>query len=448
MPHIELISLRSLLGFRGSRAAHTIVGERASVHLRGPEQAGHSLRYRAGQYQGCSVVLAGADQLTTAVALMRLDGTARRIVLYPPDLSRKHLGAVAEAAEADVILTDTPSSADMPGQAARAVFGAASEPETEWVLLTSGTTGVPKLVAHTLASLVGGIPFGSAPGCVWSTFYDIRRYGGLQIFLRAAVTGCTLVLSGARESVAEFLARAGAHGVTHISGTPSHWRRVLMSGAAARIAPVYIRLSGEIADQAILDALRQQYSHAKIVHAFASTEAGVAFEVDDGQAGRPPGSFGRTGEVETKIEGGTLRVRSPRCAARYLGPHVQPLKDPDGFVDTGDGLELRNGRYCFQGRRDGVINVGGQKVHPEEVEAVLNSHPAVNLSLVSPRRSPITGALVVADVVLKRPLTAGRQAELLAFCRGALPPHKVPAAIRFVESLPIASTGKLVRGHA
>src|SRR5207249_4028016 len=129
---------------------------------------------------------------------------------------------------------------------------------TEWILLTSGTTGVPKLVVHTLASLAGAINgdrVQTVPA-VWSTFYDIRRYGGLQILLRALLGGGSLVLSSAAESTGDFLIRAGARGVTHISGTPSHWRRALMSPSAHRIAPHYVRLAGEIADQAILDHVR------------------------------------------------------------------------------------------------------------------------------------------------------------------------------------------------
>ena len=78
--------------------------------------------------------------------------------------------------------------------------------KTEWILLTSGTTGLPKLVVHTLASLAGAIKQGNAAASpvVWSTFYDIRRYGGLQIFLRAVLTGTSLVLSSAEESTRIF----------------------------------------------------------------------------------------------------------------------------------------------------------------------------------------------------------------------------------------------------
>ena len=277
--------------------------------------------------------------------------------------------------------------------------------ETEWILLTSGTTGLPKLVVHTLASLSGAIERSnpSPTSIVWSTFYDIRRYGGLQIFLRAALTGASLVLQGAQESATDFLARAGAQGVTHISGTPSHWRRALMNSSIGQIMPAYIRLSGEIADQTILNQLRQQYPQARIVHAFASTEAGVAFEVNDGFAGIPVDTIQHAHNVEMKVEGSTLRVRSSRTASRYLGKENQNLKDSDGFVDTGDVLDLRDSRYYFIGRRDGTINVGGLKVHPEEVEAVINRYPGVSISLVRTKRNPIIGALVVADVVLKTP---------------------------------------------
>jgi acyl-coenzyme A synthetase/AMP-(fatty) acid ligase len=125
-------------------------------------------------------------------------------------------------------------------------------------------------------------------------------------------------------------------------------------------------------------------------------------------------------------------------------------------VDTGDLLELRGERYYFVGRRGGIINVGGLKVHPEEVEAVINRHPDVRMSLVRSRKNPITGAIVVADVVLRAETdsvgAAERAAELkreiMQACRAALSEHKVPASIRFVASLDVGTTGKLARHHA
>ncbi len=411
-----------------------------------------------------SVLIASADPFLVALALIEFDGLARRMTLYPPDLALEHLPYVMRYAEVDAVVSDGRflSGASI-GTAQHAIITPALVPRvhasqerlpTEWILLTSGTTGRPKMVLHTLASLAGAIAASeSHTEVIWGTFYDIRRYGGLQIYLRAVLTRSSLLLTGPQEQVANFLQRAGEAGVTHISGTPSHWRRALMSPAADRIAPRYVRLSGEVADQAILNSLRSFYPDAEISHAFATTEAGVAFDVRDALSGFPASMLSGTSGVDLKVVDATLRVRSSRTAERYLGENPPALKDPEGFVDTGDVLELRDGRYHFHGRRDGVINVGGLKVHPEEVEAVLNRHPQVQLSLVKTKKNPMTGALVVADVLLKDPSPPeGEQARELQqtikqFCRESLAPHKVPAAISFVSALAISETGKLVRRH-
>jgi acyl-CoA synthetase (AMP-forming)/AMP-acid ligase II len=258
------------------------------------------------------------------------------------------------------------------------------------------------------------------------------------------------VLSDAHEPVADHLARLGRRGVTHLSGTPSQWRRALMSPAIHAIAPRYVRLSGEIADQAVVDALHRAFPDAALGHAYASTEAGVGFEVTDGREGFPASFLDRDGPVAMKIVDGSLRLRSARTATRYLKGGAA-LADADGFVDSGDMVERRGDRVFFAGRRGGIVNVGGLKVHPEEVEAALNRHQAVRMSLVRARPSPITGALVVADVVLVEPATddeAALKREIIGFCRAALPPHKVPAQIRFVPALAMLPTGKVARHGA
>jgi acyl-coenzyme A synthetase/AMP-(fatty) acid ligase len=415
--------------------------------------------------RGRSVLIAAADPFLVALALIELDGLARRMTLYPPDLALEHVPYVMRHAEVDAVVSDgSVLSGAAAGAAHHAICAQRLVPRvdahqerlaTEWILLTSGTTGRPKMVLHTLASLAGAIyASASHTEVIWSTFYDIRRYGGLQIFLRAMLTRSSLLLGGLQEPVANFLQRAGEVGVTHISGTPSHWRRALMSPAADRISPRSIRLSGEIADQAILNNLRSFYPDAEITHAFATTEAGVAFDVRDELSGFPAAMLTGTPGVDLQVVDATLRIRSNRTAERYLGENPPALKDAEGFVDTGDVLELRDDRFYFQGRRDGVINVGGQKVHPEEVEAVLNRHPQVRLSLVKTKKNPITGALVVADVLLRDPSAPdGEQARELQqaikqFCRESLAPHKVPTAISIVPALAISDTGKLVRRHA
>ena len=313
------------------------------------------------------------------------------------------------------------------------------------------------MILHTLRSLTSHIDPSQNQDAdvVWGTFYDIRRYGGLQIFLRAVLGAGSFVVGGPDEPVGDYLSRLGAYGATHVSGTPSHWRRVLMNPRARAIKPRYVRLSGEIADQAILNALRSFYSPLSLCHAFASTEAGVAFEVTDGLEGFPE-SLVRTCKQQLKIENGSLRIRSPQTALRYLSEEDGALADAGGFVDTGDAVELRGDRYYFLGRRNGVVNVGGLKVYPEEIEAVINRHPAVRMSLVRPRSNAIIGSLVTADVVLRaEPDPAGAslraegcRREILEICRSSLAAHKVPATIRFVPALEVTAAGKVVRQHA
>jgi acyl-coenzyme A synthetase/AMP-(fatty) acid ligase len=260
------------------------------------------------------------------------------------------------------------------------------------------------------------------------------------------------VLASAHESPADYLARVAAARVTHITGTPSHWRRALMSPVARNIAPKYARMSGEVADQAIIDKLRTFYPNAAVAHAFASTEAGLAFDVNDGQAGFPAQLISDNGPIAAiRIQDGSMRIRSNRTALRYLGDNMPNLMDEDGFVDTGDMIEQRGGRCYFAGRREGIINVGGLKVHPEEVEAIINRHPDVQMALVKARANPITGAIVVAEVV-RRPAADGDpdafRNEILALCRDALPAHKVPATIRVVAALDVGVSGKLARVRA
>jgi acyl-coenzyme A synthetase/AMP-(fatty) acid ligase len=456
-PPPEAGSLWPALSGAGRLAQRWLSDDDAQVSLAALSR-GSSLGRRLDDLRGRSVLLSTRDQLPAALALIELDGIARRIVLCPADVSSAHLPGVMATAEVDAVVGDRAAAelgaSNFVSCDASIAPGAPNrEPSerTEWVLLTSGTTGAPKLVRHTLATLTGAMQAGTTLGqdAVWSTFYDMHRYGGLQIFLRAMLGGGSMVLSSALEPVGDFLTRAGARGVSHISGTPSHWRRALMSPAVDKFAPRYVRLSGEIADQAVLDHLRVAFPQADIAHAFASTEAGVAFDVGDGLAGFPADYLGRRGAVEMRVVDGSLRIKSARNSLGYLGAGVPQPFDKDGFVDTGDIVELRDGRYHFVGRQGGVINIGGQKVHPEEIEAVINRHPDVQMSLVQARKNPITGAIVVADVVVTAehaPLDALR-GQILAACRGTLARYKVPATIRFVSAIEVAASGKLARGN-
>src|SRR5579871_1162648 len=186
---------------------------------------------RLHELSGRSVLLQVTGQLVSGLAMIEIDGIARRMLLCPTDVNPDYLGALGEDAEIDAVVTDRPEqwadkgllvmSAGLPLTAVRPTK---TERATEWLMLTSGTSGIPKIVGHTLEGLCGAIVAdGPARGTppVWATFYDIRRYGGLQIFLRAIIGGGSMVLSQNGEQLADHVARLHARGVTHISDRKS-----------------------------------------------------------------------------------------------------------------------------------------------------------------------------------------------------------------------------------
>lgn len=313
---------------------------------------------------------------------------------------------------------------------------------TCWVMGTSGTTGTPKLISHNLASVTAttktDISIGSRHR--WGLLYDPARFAGLQVLLQALISGAVLVAPEIELGLDRALDFMAEHGVTSLSTTPSYWRKILMSPAVDRLQPRQITLGGEIADQAILSALRHTFPEGKIVHIYASTEAGVGFSVGDGKAGFPTGYL-----ANGALKGVQLRVRDDGHLLIRKTHHSLPYVN-DEFLDTEDLVEVKSDRVHFLGRASGAINVGGNKVTPERIEAVLYSHPAVVAARAFRKSSSLMGNLVVAEVQI--PASSNREAmvkELNEMCRAHLERWQCPASIRVVEYIGLGASGKVSR---
>src|SRR5271170_138414 len=175
-------SLRDAIDVGGTPPPGYLIGAEHRTAL-GNLLQGSALASGALNLRGRSVLIASADPFLTALALIELDGLARRLTLYPPDLALEHLPYVMRYAEVDAVISDGNflSGASI-GAAQHAICTPALVPRvhasqerlpTEWVLLTSGTTGPPKMVLHTLASLAGAIGASeSHTEVIWGTFYD------------------------------------------------------------------------------------------------------------------------------------------------------------------------------------------------------------------------------------------------------------------------------------
>jgi acyl-CoA synthetase (AMP-forming)/AMP-acid ligase II len=398
-----------------------------------------------------------AVSLRSTADLLRIltayDGHAAALLLLSAELDPTVVAALAAAAHCSAIISDRDDVPDAvhPDAALGPATGAAPQAAaTAWIMTTSGTTGQPKMVQHSLATLSRSTRAGSAggPAPVWGLTYEPTRFAGLQVVLQAIIGGGTLVApDDCAADLAIRLRTLAAAGCTHLSATPTLWRRILMHPAAASLRLRQITLGGEIADQSLLDALRARFGDALITHIYASTELGVGFSVRDGREGFPTDYLDRgAGDVRLKIAQGRLWLRPPGDCPDYVGAH-HITRDQEGFADTQDQVEQRGDRILFLGRNTGVVNVGGAKVNPETVERTIHMMPEVALVRVSSRRNPLSGAVLVAQIV---PVTlpqdiATLKRRVVQHCRRHLPPEAVPALVQISETLMVNAAGKLVR---
>jgi acyl-CoA synthetase (AMP-forming)/AMP-acid ligase II len=290
--------------------------------------------------------------------------------------------------------------------------------------------------------------------------YDLSRYAGLQVLLTSLVNGGQLCIAASR-AMADIVQAAVSHEVELVSGTPTFWRMFLANSREEqrrRMPLRQITLGGEPVGQPILDALRLAWPAARVTHIYASTEMGVCFSVHDGREGFPvellnssqsPGDAA----VAMKVDAGRLWIRSKRAMAGYVSAAqdgranaVAGKAEVSGWFDTGDEVEIRAGRVYFLGRQSSRINVGGEKVYPEEIEAVLRELAGVAEVRVSGMASSIAGQIVQAEIVpapgVDRDDLRRRVGE---FARQRLAGYKQPRIVRFVESLAAGDTMKIGR---
>lgn len=321
--------------------------------------------------------------------------------------------------------------------------------QTVWTIPTSGTTGTPKLVQHTLESLTRSVRRDRTKGAdlVWGQLYEISRFAGLQVLFQALLGGSTIALCGELTDPRGLGKIFRSAGVNALSATPTMWRRLLMAGAIDALDLRIITLGGEATDDFLLNELAAKFPTAKISHIYASTEAGVGFSVIDRKAGFPARYLDDelTNGVRLRVDAdGRLFLRRHQNDTSYLGEGL--ASGEDGWIDSGDLVEKAGDRYLFIGRANGTINVGGMKVQPSQIEQVILSHPSVAMVAVSARKNPFMGNLVQATVVPRTNAdTSNLKIELNTLCKKKLDGYKVPAVWKFADELPITSAGKISR---
>lgn len=319
-------------------------------------------------------------------------------------------------------------------------------PQARIFMMTSGTTGRPKVATHTLGSLLAKVRTSASVSANregrWLLTYQPTGFAGVQVMLTAALSHGLIVVPEER-SPQGFFEAARRWEVAQISGTPTFWRSFLMATPPGALELRQITLGGEAVDQATLDRLKERFPTARITHIYASTEAGVVFAVHDGLEGFPKSWLEQPVQgVELRLRDDLLQIKTPNAMQGYLTEAAQPLLE-GGWVATADRCEIVGDRVRILGRQDSTINVGGSKVYPLAIEGFLLGLPGVVEAKVYAVPNPISGALVGADVVLA-PGSEPSEAKkaILARCRAELATYQVPRVFRVVDAIQVGTSGK------
>jgi acyl-CoA synthetase (AMP-forming)/AMP-acid ligase II len=340
----------------------------------------------------------------------------------------------------------------------------ARDPDARALLLhTSGTTSRPKVVPlrqRNLASSARAVAATYAldgadvSHCVMPLFHV---HGLVASTLATLSTGGT-VLVPPRFSASAFWRDTVQHGATWYSAVPTI-HAVLTSRAGDEPVPDHALRFARSCSSSLASPLQDQAEERlriPLVQAYGMTEAAHQMASNPlPPAERRHSSVGLATGTQIAIlndewramaagEVGEVAVRGDSVVDGYLdNPEANATSFRDGWFRTGDlGSLSEDGYLTLEGRIKEMINRGGEKISPLEVEDALLRHPSVAEAVVYAREDPKYGEQVAAAVVAASPVTAD---ELQAHCAASLASFKVPASIALLDAIPKGPTGKVQR---
>ena len=300
--------------------------------------------------------------------------------------------------------------------------------EAGLILFTSGSTGEPKA---SLLSFDRLLEKNEKRRTAHRTliFLKLDHIGGINTLLHVLCNGGTVVCLGERtaDAVGSAIQR---HRVELLPTTPTFLNMLLIAQAHRQHDLSSLKLityGTEPMPASTLRSLHEAFPNVRLKQTYGLSELGILPTVsrDSGSLWMKMGGDG----FETKVVDGILWVRARSAMLGYLNA-PSPF-DEDGWFNTKDAVEVDGEYLRVLGRTSELINVGGEKVYPAEVESVLLQMENVREATVYGKRNPITGQIVVARASLNSPEERQHfEARMREFCRGRLADFQVPA---FVE---------------
>ena len=438
----------------------------------------------AGVPPGARVAVRVPDPLGYATALVAILGAGRVVVPLDPAAPAAEVARVLAAARPQAAVGDSGSGLPpgltvfRPPDRSLGPNGPGSSPAANFAVIpagassaggiflcTSGTTGTPKGI------LLGEDQLGHVAACVAAqhrlTATD-RGYCCLPLFhVNAEVVGLLATLAaGACLVLDRKFSRSGfwelidAQRVTWINAVPAIIALLAAEPPAVRPGRVrFVRSASAPLPPSVLRRF-EETSGLPVIETYGMTEAASMITANPLDGPRKPGSAGRPAGAEVRVvrlmagryvpapalEVGRVQIRGRGVIRQYAENGPAGAIGPGGWLDTGDLGHLDHDGYLFlAGRSDDVINRGGEKIYPREIEDVLLAQPGVGSAAVVAARDEVLGERPIAYVVPAGPWRPGLEEELRAACAAALPRPKRLTAFYLVQELPIGATGKVAR---
>jgi len=303
------------------------------------------------------------------------------------------------------------------------------------VLFSSGSVGKPKAMIHDLTNLVQAYAGRKSRNLSMIVFLMFDHIGGVNTLFNSLASGSFMVAPEKREAdeVAGLIAQ---HKVSILPTSPTFLNLLLIADAPRRhdlSSLKVISYGTEPMPESLLLKLRDAFPKVKFLQTFGTSETGIS-RTDSKSSGS---LFMKLDDpdIEHKVVGGELWLRSKTQILGYLNHSMESFTE-DGWFRTGDKVEIdADGYIRVIGRSRELINVGGEKVVPAEVESVVMEVPGVADCTIHGQPNPITGQIVAAKVVLKEGAEAvAIKAAIREHCTAKLARYKLPVKITFVES--------------
>lgn len=396
----------------------------------------------------CRVVSIEGDYSPNTIALLLALIDLNAIVVPLTSAAETHRSEFLEISETQLIVSI--DSADRytfewrPVQVGNALTRKLIEQgEPGLVLFSSGSTGKSKAALHNFSLLLEKFRRTRSRMCTL-TFLLLDHIGGINTLLYTLSNGGTVVALESRDP-AVVCRSIAAHGVELLPTSPTFLNLLLISGAHCQhdlSCLQRITYGTEVMPETTLKRLHEAFPGVELQQTYGLSELGILRSKSRG----PDSLWVKLGGegFETKVKDRTLRVRARSAMLGYLNA-PSPF-DADGWMDTQDVVQVDGEYFRILGRQTDIINVGGQKVYPAEVESVLMEVPNIRDATVFGRPNLIVGQIVAARLTTAEPEPEQElRKRVWNHCRAKLEPYKIPALLEIAASVPITARQKKLR---